>query len=94
MPVNRILVTHVGSLPRPATLADLYLRRAQGVVIDEAALEAAGREALSWVVRKQLELGVDIPNNGEQQRDSFVLYLKNRLSGLGGTWNKIRVAEA
>jgi hypothetical protein len=45
------------------------------------------------VVRKQLELGVDIPNNGEQQRDSFVLCLKNRLSGLGGTWNKIRVAE-
>jgi hypothetical protein len=36
-------------------------------------LEAAGREALGWVVRKQLELGVDIPNNGEQQRDSFVL---------------------
>ena len=93
MHVDRILVTHVGSLPRPAPLADLYLRRAKGEAIDEAALEAAGREALGWVVRKQLELGVDIPNNGEQQRDSFVLYLKNRLSGLGGTWNKTRVAE-
>jgi len=93
VPVDRILVTHVGSLPRPAPLAELYLRRAQGEAIDEAALEAAGREAVSWVVRKQLELGVDVLNNGEQQRDSFVLYLKNRLSGLGGTWNKTRVAE-
>ncbi len=93
MPANRIFVTHAGSLPRPAALADLYLRRAQGEAVDEAAVAAAGREALGWVVRKQLELGVDIPNNGEQQRGSFVLYLKSRLSGLGGTWNKTRVAR-
>jgi 5-methyltetrahydropteroyltriglutamate--homocysteine methyltransferase len=37
-------------------------------------------------VSKQREVGIDVGNDGEQQRDSFFLYLKNRLSGLGGSW--------
>jgi 5-methyltetrahydropteroyltriglutamate--homocysteine methyltransferase len=93
MAANRILVTHAGSLPRPPALADLHLRKSHGEAVDEAKLEATGREALDWVVGKQLDAGIDIPNNGEQQRDSFVLYVKNRLSGLGGTWDKPEVAQ-
>ncbi len=42
----------------------------------------------SVIVPSQREAGIDVGNNGEQQRDSFFLYLKNRLSGLGGSWER------
>jgi 5-methyltetrahydropteroyltriglutamate--homocysteine methyltransferase len=85
---SRILTTHTGSLPRPRELTRLYALRARGEAIDEAELERAGREAVRAVVRKQRDAGIDVGNNGEQQRDSFFLYLKTRLSGLGGSWER------
>jgi 5-methyltetrahydropteroyltriglutamate--homocysteine methyltransferase len=85
---ERILTTHTGSLPRPAALTHLYARRAAGEAVDEAALAAAGRQALAWVVPKQLDCGIDIGNNGEQQREGFFLYLRHRLSGFGGSWQR------
>ena len=81
---TRILTTHAGSLPRPPELTRLYARRSHGDAVDEEALAAAGREAVAWVVGKQRQAGIDIVSNGEQQRESFVLYLRRRLSGLGG----------
>jgi 5-methyltetrahydropteroyltriglutamate--homocysteine methyltransferase len=56
-------------------------------------LEAAGKAALHWVVAKQAEVGIDIANNGEQQRDSFLLYVRDRLSGLDGTWTRRQRAD-
>jgi 5-methyltetrahydropteroyltriglutamate--homocysteine methyltransferase len=85
---TRILTTHTGSLPRPRELTRLYALRSSGGVVDEGEIERAGREAVRAVVRKQHEVGIDIGNNGEQQRDSFFLYLKARLSGLGGSWER------
>jgi 5-methyltetrahydropteroyltriglutamate--homocysteine methyltransferase len=85
---ERILTTHTGSLPRPAALTRLYARRAAGEAVDEAALAEAGRRALAWVVPKQLDCGIDIGNNGEQQREGFFLYLRHRLSGFGGSWQR------
>jgi 5-methyltetrahydropteroyltriglutamate--homocysteine methyltransferase len=85
---KRILVTHTGSLPRPAALARLYALRSRGQPVDAAEIERAGREAVSRCVDKQAEVGIDIGNNGEQQRDSFFLYLTERLSGLGGSWDR------
>ncbi len=90
---NRILVTHTGSLPRPEALTALYARRSRGGAVDDAALAAAGRAALDAIVPRQLAAGIDIPNNGEQQRDSFVLYVRDRLSGLGGTWQRRQRAD-
>src|SRR3977135_3343372 len=81
---KRILTTHAGSLPRPQALTRLYAARAGGAQVDEAELAAAGRNAVAAVVASQRECGVDVVGNGEQQRDSFVLYLKHRLGGLGG----------
>jgi 5-methyltetrahydropteroyltriglutamate--homocysteine methyltransferase len=80
---SRILTTHTGSLPRPPDMVRLYAQRVRGQAIDAAALEAAGREAVLRIVPQQIETGLDIINNGEQQRDSFVLYLRHRLSGIG-----------
>ena len=83
-----ILTTHTGSLPRPRELTQLYARRARGEPVDAAEIERRGREALRVIVRKQGEAGIAVGNNGEQQRDSFFLYLRNRLSGLGGSWER------
>jgi 5-methyltetrahydropteroyltriglutamate--homocysteine methyltransferase len=83
---DRILTTHTGSLPRPAELTGMYARRADGETIDEAALEAAGRIATRHVVREQIAAGVDVGNNGEQQREAFFLYVRRRMTGFGGGW--------
>jgi 5-methyltetrahydropteroyltriglutamate--homocysteine methyltransferase len=85
---SRILTTHTGSLPRPRDLTRLYALRARGEAVDEVAIERAGRDAVRAIVRKQHEAGIDVGNNGEQQRDSFFLYLKARLSGLEGSWER------
>ena len=85
---TRILTTHTGSLPRPHELMRLYVQRARGEAVDEATIDRAGDEAVRAIVRKQREAGIDVGNNGEQPRDSFFLYLKNRLSGLGGSWER------
>jgi 5-methyltetrahydropteroyltriglutamate--homocysteine methyltransferase len=85
---QRILTTHTGSLPRPAALTQLYARRARGESVDEAELDAAGKRALAWVVPQQIAAGIDIGNNGEQQREGFFLYLRHRLSGFGGSWQR------
>ena len=84
--MTRILTTHAGSLPRPLELTGLYARRSQGGSVNEAELAAAGKAALTDILRIQAECGIDIANNGEQQREAFFLYLRHRLSGLGGAW--------
>ena len=90
---TRILTTHAGSLPRPPELTSLFARRARGESIDEEALAAAGRAAVAWVVGKQREIGIDVISNGEQQRESFVLYLRRRLSGIGGEGDRAPFAD-
>src|SRR6195256_3679795 len=85
---ERILTTHTGSLPRPPELTRLYVRRARGEAIDRAELDRVGKAALRRVVDKQIEAGVDIGNNGEQQREAFFLYVRHRMSGFGGSWTR------
>ena len=85
---ERILTTHAGSLPRPEHLTSLFVRRARGEGVDPIAIAQAGREALRAIVPLQASAGIDVGNNGEQQHDSFFLYLKDRLTGLGGTWQR------
>src|SRR3954466_4986859 len=90
---KRILPTHPGSLPRPLELTRLYARRARGEPVDAAELAQAGRAAMKHIVAKQAEAGVDIGNNGEQQRDSFIFYIRDRLTGLGGAWQRRQRAD-
>jgi 5-methyltetrahydropteroyltriglutamate--homocysteine methyltransferase len=91
---ERILTTHTGSLPRPAELTRLYVRRARGESVDPAELESLGRKALREIVRKQTEAGVDIGNNGEQQREGFFLHIRHRMTGFGGSWQRRTRADA
>jgi 5-methyltetrahydropteroyltriglutamate--homocysteine methyltransferase len=90
---RRILTTHAGSLPRPPALTSLFTQRAHGAAVDEDRLGAAGRDAVAWVVAKQREVGIDVISNGEQQRESFVLYMRRRLSGIGGEGSRAPFAD-
>ncbi len=90
---GRILTTHTGSLPRPAALTDMYAARAEGESVDEAAIDAAGKIATRHVVRQQIAAGIDIGNNGEQQREAFFLYVRHRMTGFGGSWPRRPVAD-
>src|SRR3954464_11807006 len=85
---DRILTTHTGSLPRPPELTRLYVRRARGGEVDPAEIERLGKEALRQIVDKQVEAGIDIGNNGEQQREAFFLYIRHRMTGFGSSWKR------
>ena len=79
---ERILTTHVGSLPRPDDLVALMLAKADGKPIDETAYAGRLRDAVKDIVRKQVELGIDIVNDGEMGKPSFITYVSERLGGL------------
>jgi 5-methyltetrahydropteroyltriglutamate--homocysteine methyltransferase len=85
---DRILTSHTGSLPRPPALTRLYARRARGEAVDALEIEQAGLAALQAIIPKQIEAGIDIGNNGEQQREGFFLHVRHRMTGFGGTWKR------
>jgi 5-methyltetrahydropteroyltriglutamate--homocysteine methyltransferase len=78
---DRILTTHVGSLPRPADLLDMVQAKEQGKPVDEKAHAARVRSAVKEIVAKQVELGIDIVDDGEFGKPSFVSYVSERLGG-------------
>jgi 5-methyltetrahydropteroyltriglutamate--homocysteine methyltransferase len=90
---HRILTTHAGSLPRPAALTRLYARRATGEAVDSKEIEAQARDATRAIVRKQIDTGLDVIDDGEQSRESFVLYMRHRLTGLGGIGSRLMHAD-
>jgi 5-methyltetrahydropteroyltriglutamate--homocysteine methyltransferase len=90
---DRILTTHTGSLPRPAALTALYVRRSRGEAVDPAEVDQLGKAALTRAVRQQLDAGIDVGNNGEQQREAFFLYVRRRMSGFGGGWTRPAMAD-
>jgi 5-methyltetrahydropteroyltriglutamate--homocysteine methyltransferase len=85
---SRILTTHAGSLPRPAALAELHGRRSRGEEVDPGELQRAIEQATTAVISAQVAAGVDVGNDGEQARESFVTYVQHRMTGFGGTSNR------
>jgi 5-methyltetrahydropteroyltriglutamate--homocysteine methyltransferase len=90
---ERILTTHVGSLPRNEKLSDLLVKREAGEPFDAAEMAAEMDKAVRHVVDKQVEAGVDIGNDGEQQRVGFQTYVPARMSGFGGVSKRRRGKE-
>ncbi|MCW5774247.1 MAG: epoxyalkane--coenzyme M transferase, partial [Rhodospirillaceae bacterium] len=80
---DRILTTHVGSLPRPEDLVDLLMAQDRGEPFDPALLKRRVSEATAELVRRQVETGIDIVSDGEAGKISYVNYLKHRLAGFG-----------
>jgi 5-methyltetrahydropteroyltriglutamate--homocysteine methyltransferase len=84
MSTDRILVSHVGSLPRAEILSDLLIRQEAGETIDAAELARQVETATAHVIGKQVESGVDVGNDGEQSRVGFQTYVPRCLCGFGG----------
>ena len=98
--IDRILTTHVGSIPRPEGIRALLRARVKGQPIDEADLAAQVVTAVAAVVRRQAEAGLDVVSDGEMGKTSFLGYTDDRLTGFvtttaatdpsavmtGGTW--------
>src|SRR5215475_6573943 len=82
---ERILTTHVGSIPRPDSVRSLLRARLAGQRIDEAELAARATEAVADVVRRQGEVGLDVVSDGEMSKTSFLGYTDDRLSGFVST---------
>jgi 5-methyltetrahydropteroyltriglutamate--homocysteine methyltransferase len=78
---ERILTTHVGSLPRPADLHAMSVARREGQTIDQGAFDTRVRTAVSDIVRKQADIGIDIVDDGEMSKPSFITYINERLAG-------------
>ena len=87
---NRILTTHVGSLPRPAKFIEVSQKRTLGEKFDEAAYEVELKIAVADVVKRQKEAGVDLINDGELAHTmgwaydygSWWSYVVRRLAGV------------
>jgi 5-methyltetrahydropteroyltriglutamate--homocysteine methyltransferase len=84
---DRFLTTHTGSLPRPDDLIRMMYAKEEGVPVERAALDARVRTAVAEVVKKQVEAGIDLVNDGEMSKPSYATYVKDRLAGFGGTGN-------
>ena len=90
---ERILTTHVGSLPRNETLSELLVRREAGEPVDATEMAAEMDRAVRHVVDKQAAAGIDIGNDGEQQRVGFQTYVPQRMSGFAGESKRRRGRE-
>src|SRR5215510_9333722 len=78
---DRILTTHVGSLPRPTDLLVMMQAREADGTFDEPTYAVRLRNAVGEIVRKQVELGIDVIDDGEYSKPSFVTYMNERLGG-------------
>jgi 5-methyltetrahydropteroyltriglutamate--homocysteine methyltransferase len=81
---ERILTTHTGSLPRPAKVVELMLAEKAHPGSATAALDAAVRDAIAEVAKRQIACGLDIINDGEQGRTDYTVHVLDRLCGYEG----------
>jgi 5-methyltetrahydropteroyltriglutamate--homocysteine methyltransferase len=87
---ERILTTHTGSLPRPHDLLEVL---EGGASRAERDIASTVTRAVADIVRKQLEVGVDIVNDGEMSKPSYATYVKDRLSGFDGEAAPMTLAD-
>jgi 5-methyltetrahydropteroyltriglutamate--homocysteine methyltransferase len=82
--MDRILTTHVGSLPRPPSVVDLLVRRERGEAYDRQEFDRVIGGAVADTVARQAEIGIDVVSDGEMSKLNYATYIKNRLAGFGG----------
>jgi 5-methyltetrahydropteroyltriglutamate--homocysteine methyltransferase len=81
---DRILTTHVGSLPRSQEVVDLLFAQDRGDAVDEAQFDEVMRRAVAGTVNHQAEVGVDVVSDGETSKISYATYIRHRLTGFEG----------
>lgn len=86
-PVERILTTHVGSLPRPDALLAAMRAKAQGGPFDSGQIRELTRQAVNDVVARQVAVGIDVVSDGEMSKPSYATYVSERLTGFAGEFH-------
>jgi 5-methyltetrahydropteroyltriglutamate--homocysteine methyltransferase len=81
---SRILTTHTGSLPRSPELQELLRSRLDPKAGEAEEFRTGVDEGVADVVAKQVEIGIDVINDGEQGRVQYATYVKDRLTGFDG----------
>jgi len=81
---DRILTTHVGSLPRPKAVADLLVKKDLGQPYDHDAFDREVRQGVTDIVARQVATGIDVVSDGETSKIGYATYIKDRLTGFGG----------
>jgi 5-methyltetrahydropteroyltriglutamate--homocysteine methyltransferase len=81
---DRILTTHVGSLPRPQALVDLLVKKDQEQPYDHAEFDRQVTKAVRDIVAHQVAIGIDVVSDGEASKIGYATYIKDRLTGFGG----------
>jgi 5-methyltetrahydropteroyltriglutamate--homocysteine methyltransferase len=82
--VDRILTTHVGSLPRSQAVTDVLFAREQGASTGDEAASRTIHDAVAEVVRRQVDAGIDVVSDGEMSKISYATYIKDRVTGFDG----------
>ena len=78
---GRILTTHVGSLPRPQDVVTFLFAQDGGEAYDAAEFDAALQRAVTDVVKRQSDAGIDVVSDGEMSKISYGTYIRHRLNG-------------
>src|SRR6478736_1542134 len=81
---DRILTTHVGSLPRPHELVALLIKKDRNEPYDAAEFAAQVRQAVADIVARQVAIGIDVVSDGETSKVGYATYVHERLTGFGG----------
>jgi 5-methyltetrahydropteroyltriglutamate--homocysteine methyltransferase len=81
---DRILTTHVGSLPRSAAVTDLVFAQERGEAVDASIFSSVIGDAVNDAVKRQVESGIDIVSDGEMSKISYATYIKDRVTGFDG----------
>jgi 5-methyltetrahydropteroyltriglutamate--homocysteine methyltransferase len=90
---HRFVTTHAGSLPRSRALTELHLAKARGAAVDEDTLARTADAAAEEVLARQIEIGLDVVNDGEMGRESFFTYVRHRMSGFSGESQRPPMAD-
>ena len=81
---DRILTSHVGSLPRSQEVVDFLFTQDRGEPYEQAAFDAAMQKGVEDVVAKQAQCGIDVVSDGETSKISYATYIRHRLTGFEG----------
>ena len=82
--IDRILTTHVGSLPRSRIVAEAVFAKENGELDDGEAFQENIANAVQQVVGRQVAAGVDMVSDGEMSKISYATYIKDRMTGFAG----------
>ena len=82
--MNKIKTTHVGSLPRSKKLSEILFKKDKNELFDQGELDKIIEEDVNKIVKKQIDIGIDIVSDGEMSKISYATYVKDRLHGFSG----------